>query len=138
MEHGKHSRVEYHLRRKAAMPILERLVNELEKNVRWQTSKELETLLCWKGVPVSKMGNVTNRCILHKKFAEGGAEEVSIPAPWMENDQIELNALRNAPIKIDNTSLDASWHNIRGTWSGHTKRFRQGESGLQAEDGGDV
>ncbi len=33
MENGKHSRVEYHLRHKAALPILERLVNELEKNV---------------------------------------------------------------------------------------------------------
>jgi hypothetical protein len=31
MENGKHSRVEYHLRRNAALPILERLVNELEK-----------------------------------------------------------------------------------------------------------
>ena len=45
MENRKQSRVEYHLRRKAALPILERLVNELEKNVGWQTSKELETLL---------------------------------------------------------------------------------------------
>jgi hypothetical protein len=35
MENGKHSQVEYHLRRKAALPILERLVNELEKNVGW-------------------------------------------------------------------------------------------------------
>ncbi len=34
MENGKHSWVEYHLRCKAALPILERLVNELEKNVR--------------------------------------------------------------------------------------------------------
>ncbi len=31
MGNGKHSRVEYHLRLKAALPILERLVNELEK-----------------------------------------------------------------------------------------------------------
>jgi hypothetical protein len=31
MENGKQSRVEYHLRHKAALPILERLVNELEK-----------------------------------------------------------------------------------------------------------
>jgi hypothetical protein len=115
MENGKHSRVEYHLRHKAALPILERLVNELGKNVGWQTSKELERLLWWKGVPVSKMGNVANRRILHEQFAEGGAEEVSIPTPWMENNQIELNALRNSPIKISNTSLDASWHNIRGT-----------------------
>ena len=122
MENGKHSRVEYHLRRKAALPNLERLVNELEENVGRQTSKELEMLLWWKGVPVSKIGNVANRCILHKQLAEGGVEEVSIPTPWMENDQIELNALRNAPIKIANTSLDASWHNIRRAWSGHTRR----------------
>jgi hypothetical protein len=122
IENGKHSRVEYHLRHKAALPILEHLVNELEKNVGWQTSKELEMLLWWMGVPVSKMGNVANRRILHEQFAEGGAEEVSIPTPWTENDQIELNALKNAPIKMANTSLDASWHNIIGTWS----RFARG------------
>jgi hypothetical protein len=95
-------------------------------------------LLWWKGVPVSKMGNVVNRCILHEKYAEGGAEEVSIPTPWTENDQIELNALRNASIKMANTSLDASWCNIRGTSAGIPEDVRQGESGLQAEDGGDV
>jgi hypothetical protein len=61
MENGKHSRVEHHLRRKTSLPILGRLVNELEKNVGWQTSKELEMLLWWKGVPVSKMGNIANR-----------------------------------------------------------------------------
>jgi hypothetical protein len=64
-------------------------------------------LLWWKGVPVLKMGNVANRCILHTQFAEGTVEEVSIPTPWMENDQIGLNALRNnAPIKTADTSLD--------------------------------
>jgi hypothetical protein len=123
MENSKHSQVEYHLRCKAALPILDRLVNELEKNVGWQTIKELETLLWWKGVHVSKMGNIANRCILHKQFAEGDTEEVCIPpTPWTENDQIELNALRNAPIKMANTSLDASWCNLRGMWSGHTRR----------------
>jgi hypothetical protein len=122
MENGKHSRVEYHLRRKAALPNLERLVNELEKNVGWQTSKEQEMLLWWKGVPVSKMENIENRCILHEPFAEGSTEEVSIPTSWMENDQIELNALRTAPIKMANTSLDASLCNIRGMWSGYTRR----------------
>jgi hypothetical protein len=71
---------------------------------------------------MSIMGNVANRCILHEQFAEEGAEDVSIPTPWMENNQIELNALRNAPIKMANISLDASWHNIRGTWSGHDTR----------------
>ncbi len=54
MENGKHSRVEYHLRCKATLPILERLVNELDKNVGWQTIKEhkIKMLLWWKGVPV--------------------------------------------------------------------------------------
>jgi hypothetical protein len=104
MKNGKKSRAEYHLRRKAALPILECLVNELENNVGRQTSKELEMLLQWKGVPVSKMGNVANRCILYQQFAEKGTEDVGIPAPWMENNQIELNALRNAPIKMANTS----------------------------------
>ncbi len=75
MENSKHSRVEYHLRRKAALPILEHLVNELEKNVEWQTSKELEMLLYWKGVPVSKMGKVANSYILYDQFSEGGVEE---------------------------------------------------------------
>jgi hypothetical protein len=70
---------------------------------------------------MSKVGNVANRSILHEQFAEGGAEEVSIPTPCMDNNQIELHALRNAPIKMANTSLDASWRNIRGTWSGHTR-----------------
>jgi hypothetical protein len=45
MENGKKSRVECHLRRKAALPIFEHLVNELEKNVGQQRSKELEMLL---------------------------------------------------------------------------------------------
>jgi hypothetical protein len=67
IENGKHSWVEYHLRCKTTLPILEHLVNEPEKNIGWQTSKDLETLLWWKGVhDVSKMGNVANRCILHK------------------------------------------------------------------------
>jgi len=61
-------------------------------------------LLRWKGVSVSKMGNVVNRYILYQQFAEGGSEEVSISAPWTENDQTELDALRNAPIKMADTS----------------------------------
>jgi hypothetical protein len=79
-------------------------------------------LLWWRGVPVSKMGNILNRRILNKQFAERGAKEVSIPTPWMENNQIELNAQRNAPIKMADTSLNASWRNVRGRWSGRTRR----------------
>ena len=53
---------------------------------------------------MSKMGIVASRCILYQQFAEGGSEEVSIPAPWMENDQTELDALRNAPNEMADTS----------------------------------
>ena len=51
-------------------------------------------------MPVSTMGNITNRCILYQQFAEEGAEEVSIPAPWMEIDKAKLIALRDAPIAM--------------------------------------
>ncbi len=91
-------------------------------------------LLWWKGVPVSKMGNIANRCILHEPFPQGATEEVSVPTPWTENDQIELNALRNAPIKMANTSLDASWRTY-GRGAGIPDDVRQGENGLQMEDG---
>ncbi len=69
------------MRQGAALPIVDRLENELENNVSWLTSKELEVLLRWKGVPVSRMGNIANKQVLYQQFAEEGAEEVSIPAP---------------------------------------------------------
>ena len=50
MENGKHSRVEYHLRRKAALPILERLVNELEK---MSGGKQARSWRCYSGGRVS-------------------------------------------------------------------------------------
>ena len=81
-EKDKKSRVEYHARREAALPIVDRLENELENDVGRLKSKELEVLIRWKGVPVLTMGNVANRRILYQQFAEGGGEEVGIgPAP---------------------------------------------------------
>jgi hypothetical protein len=50
------------------------------------------------------MGNVADRRILYQKFAEGGAEEVGIPALWMEINEAELIALRDAPIAMHNTA----------------------------------
>jgi hypothetical protein len=64
-EKEKNSRVEYHARRKAALPILDCLEHELNNNVGRLTSKELEVLLWWKGVAESKMGNVANRRLLY-------------------------------------------------------------------------
>jgi hypothetical protein len=89
-EKDRKRRLEYHARREAALPILDRPENELENVVAWLTGKELEVLLHWKGVPVSKMGNVANRRVLYQQFADGGEEEeddTSIPAPWTDADK---------------------------------------------------
>jgi hypothetical protein len=104
-EKEKKSRVEYHARREAALPIVDRLEHELDNNVGRLTSKELEVLLRWKGVATSKMGNVANRQLLYQQFAEGDVvEEVSIPAPWTDIDEAELIALRDAPIEMYDTA----------------------------------
>ncbi len=103
-EKDKKSRVEYHTRRKAALLIVDRLENELEKDVGRLKSKKLEVLLRWKGVPVLTMGNVANRRILYQQFAEAGAEEAGIPALWTEIDKAELIALRDAPITMCDTA----------------------------------
>jgi hypothetical protein len=104
-ERDKKSRVEYHARHEAALPIVDRIKNELENDVGRLKSKELEVLLRWKGVLVSTMGNVAYRRILYQQFAEGGAEEVGIvPAPWTEIDEAELIALRDGPITICDTA----------------------------------
>ena len=103
-EKDKKSWVEYHARREATLPIVDRLKNKLGNNVEWLKSKELEVLIQWKGVPVSTMGNVVNSHILYQQFAEGGEEEVGIvPAPLMDIDEAELIALRD-PIAISNTA----------------------------------
>jgi hypothetical protein len=54
-------------------------------------------------VPVPKMGNTANRQALYQQFAEGGVEEVSIPALWWKINQLELDALGNVPIEIGDT-----------------------------------
>jgi hypothetical protein len=103
-EKDKKSRAEYHARCEAALPIVDRLKNELENDVGRLKSKELEVLLWWKGAPVSTMGNIANRCILYQQFTEGGAEEAGIPALWMEIDETELIALRDVPIAMCDTT----------------------------------
>jgi hypothetical protein len=106
-EKDKKQRLEYHARREAVLPVLDCLENVLENIVARLTGKELEVLLCWKGVPVSKMGNVANRRVLYQQFADGGEEEeedASIPAPWTDANKAGLVALTNAPIEMADTS----------------------------------
>ena len=67
-EKDKKSRIEFSVKRHVALPVLDRLTNELDENVLRLTSKELEVLLRWKGVPVSKMVNVANRCELYQQL----------------------------------------------------------------------
>jgi hypothetical protein len=99
--------LEYRARFEAALPVLDRLEIFLENAVTRLTGKELEVLLRWKGVPVSKMGNVSNRWVLYQQFADGGEEEeddASIPTPWTDADEAGLVVLRNAPIEMADTS----------------------------------
>jgi hypothetical protein len=103
----KKRRLEYRARRKAALLVLDCLESLLENAVTRLTGKELEVLLRWKGVPVSKMGDVANRRVLYQQFADEGEEEeddVSIPAPWTDDDEAGLVVLRNAPIEMADTS----------------------------------
>ena len=55
-------------------------------------------------MPMPTMGNVDNRRILYQQFAQGVAEEMSVPAPWTEIDEAELVALRDRPIAICDTA----------------------------------
>ncbi len=59
-------------------------------------------LLRWKGVPVSKMGNVANRRVPYQQFADGGGEEED--NAWMDANEVGLVALKNAPIEMADTS----------------------------------
>ncbi len=116
--------MEYHGRRKAVLPILDHLENKLENVVVQLTGKELEVLLYWKGVPVSKMGNVANRWVLYQQFADRvgeGEDNVSIPAPWMDTKKPGLVALKNAPIKL----VDTSYGRFLATQKRDTERVFQ-------------
>ncbi len=89
-EKDRKQRLEYHARHEAALPVLDCLENVLENVIARLTGKELEVLLRWKGVPVSKMRNVANRRVLYQQFADGGEEEednTSIFTPWTDADE---------------------------------------------------
>ncbi len=81
VEKDKKRRLEYRARREAALPVRDHLENVLENAVTRLIGKELEVLLRWKGVPVSKMGNVANRRVLYQQFTYGGEKEEDDVSP---------------------------------------------------------
>ena len=105
MEKDKKVRVEFHTRRDAALIILDRLNHESDGNVARLTNKELEVLLRWKGVPVSKMGNMASKRTLYQQFVgDRGEDDLGDPARWTEADDDHLEALRIAPIEMGDTA----------------------------------
>ena len=105
MEKDKKVRVEFHTWRDAALIILDRLDHESDGNVARLTNKELEVLLRWKGVPVSKMGNMASKRALYQQFVgDRGEDDLGDPARWTEADDDHLEALRIAPIEMGDTA----------------------------------
>jgi hypothetical protein len=102
-EKEKKSRMEGNAKRDAALIVLNRLENHLDDNVDALLSKELETLLKWKGVQVLKMGDKVAKRSLYKKIVEEGGG-VKTAYSWMDANEEELEALKNAPIEMADTS----------------------------------
>ena len=69
-EKEKKSRSEGNVKRDATLIVLDCLENHLNGNGNALLSKELETLLKWKGVQVSKMGDKTVKRALYKKMSK--------------------------------------------------------------------
>ncbi len=82
------------------------LKHELDNDVNKLCGKNLDTLLCWKGI-VGKLPNIANKRMMYfELLTEGGEENEGssiIPAWWMEANKAELEALKNAPVKMGNT-----------------------------------
>ena len=76
--------------------MLDRLENVLENAVTRLTGKELEVLLRWKGVPVSKMGYVAIRRVLYQQCADGGEEEEDNVVVALIDDATEMAEERAA------------------------------------------
>ena len=92
VEKDKKRCLEYPARREAVLPMLDCLENVLENAVTRLTGKELEVLLRWKGVPVSKMGNVANR-----QWRRGGGGRCEHPRPM---DRCRRGGARGAEERV--------------------------------------
>ena len=69
------------------------------------SNSELEKLLRWKGVPVSKMGKHAERKVLYKRIVEEGGDIIDGPRQtWTNADEEEIEALKNDPIETGDTA----------------------------------
>ncbi len=98
-EKEKKSRMEGNVKRDAALITLDCLDNHLDGNSNALLSKELQTLLKWKGVQVSRWGIRRQReSTLQKKCRKGSG--VKTACSWTDANKEELKALKNAPIEM--------------------------------------
>ena len=103
-EKEKKTWIEGNARHDAALIVLNCLENHINGNVNVLLSKELETLLKWRGVQVSKMGDKAARKALYKQFVKEGSGGVETACAWMDTKEEELKAPKNEPIKMVDTS----------------------------------
>jgi hypothetical protein len=99
-EKEKKSQVEYHARCQVALPILDLLKNDLESNVarltrRWRFSLNGKALQCRKWETWQTDLYCTNNLL---------REQRRMQASQPDGQQEDLDALRNAPIKLSNTA----------------------------------
>ena len=92
MKKDKKVHMEFHTRRDATLVVLNRLHHESDDNVARLTNREQEVLLWWKGVPVSKMGNMASkRGALYQQFSGNrGDGNLDNLARWTEAEEANL------------------------------------------------
>jgi hypothetical protein len=107
MNTEKKVRIAYHTKKDTAELVLKPLKHELNNDANKLCGKELNTLFCWKGI-VSKFPNIANTCAMYLKLSTEGdkVNEGSsiILAWWMEANKAELEALKNVPIEMSDTT----------------------------------
>ena len=97
------SQMKGNAKRDAALIIFDCLENHLDGNINALLSKELDTLLKWKGVQVLKMDDKAAKRALYKTIVkEGGGVETA--CLWMDAIKEELEVLKNAPIEMADTA----------------------------------
>jgi hypothetical protein len=74
MNTEKKAQIAYHAKKDAAELMLICLKHELDNDVNMLCGKDLDTLLCWKGI-IGKLPNIANKCTMHLELSTKGGEE---------------------------------------------------------------